>query len=128
MTPEELASSLRGDPALRGIRLLVLHGSRARGEAGARSDWDLGYLADPGADLGALAVVITSTVRSDGVDLVDLATASALLRYRTARDGVLLLEREPDTFLGFRLEATRFWCDVEPIVRAAHDDVLGALA
>ncbi len=102
--------------------------ARARGEAGPRSDWDLGYLADPGADLGALAVAITSTLRSDRVDLVDLATASALLRYRTARDGVLLLEREANTFLRFRLEATRFWCDVEPVVRAAHDDVLRALA
>ncbi|MGH3931996.1 MAG: type VII toxin-antitoxin system MntA family adenylyltransferase antitoxin [Pseudonocardiaceae bacterium] len=127
MTPDELATSLRGAPALRDIRLLVLHGSRARGEAGPRSDWDLGYLAAPGADLAALAVAITSTLRSDRVDLVDLATASALLRYRAARDGVLLLEREPDTFLGFRLEATRFWCDVEPIVRAAYDDVLGML-
>jgi predicted nucleotidyltransferase len=128
VTPDELAISLRGDPALRDVQLLVLHGSRARGEAGPRSDWDLGYLADPCADLGALAVAITSTLRSDRVDLVDLATASALLRYRTARDGILLLEREPNTFLRFRLEATRFWCDVEPVVRAAHDDVLRALA
>ncbi|MGH3753919.1 MAG: nucleotidyltransferase domain-containing protein [Pseudonocardiaceae bacterium] len=78
MTPDELATSLRGDPALRDVRLLVLHGSRA-GEAGSRSDWDLGYLTDPGADLGALAVAITSTLRSDRVDLADLATASALL-------------------------------------------------
>ncbi|MGH3943195.1 MAG: hypothetical protein ACRDTG_32145 [Pseudonocardiaceae bacterium] len=62
------------------------------------------------------------------ISLVDLAKTSALLRYRTARDGVLLLEREPNTFLEFRLEATRFWCDVEPVVRAAHDDVLGMLA
>lgn len=128
MTPDELATRLRGDPALRHVRLLVLHGSRARGEAGPRSDWDLGYLADPGADLDALAVAITSTLRSDRVDLVDLATASALLRYRTARDGVALLEREPNTFLRFRLEVTQFWCDVEAVVRAAHDDVLRALA
>lgn len=127
MTPDELATRLRGDPALRDIRLLVLHGSRARGEAGPGSDWDFGYLADPGADLGALAVAITSMLRTDRVDLVDLATTSALLRYRTARDGVLLLEREPDTFLQFRLEVTLFWCDVEPVVRAAYDDVLGAL-
>lgn len=107
--------------------MLVLHGSHARGEAGPRSDWDLGYLADQDTDLGVLAVTITSALRSDRVDLVDLAMASALLRYRTARDGVALVEREADTFLRFRLEATRFWCDVEPVMRAAYDDVLHSL-
>lgn len=110
-----------------GVQLLVLHGSRGRSDATERSDWDVGYLAVPGTDIGELGAVITSTIGSDLVDLVDLASASALLRYRAARDGVALLEREPGSFLRFRLESAQFWCDVEPVVRAAHADLLAAL-
>ena len=33
-----------------GLRLLVLHGSRARDDARKDSDWDFGYLADEGFD------------------------------------------------------------------------------
>jgi predicted nucleotidyltransferase len=36
------------------LRLLLLYGSRARGDAHARSDWDFGYLADPEFDALAL--------------------------------------------------------------------------
>ena len=53
---------------------------------------------------------MTTLVRllgTETVDIVDLAHASALLRFRAARDGVKLLERVPDTFLSFRLEAAR---------------------
>lgn len=127
MTPDELARRLSGDAVAGDVRLLVLHGSQARGDATARSDWDVGYLAEPGADIGMLGAVITSELGTDLVDLADLASASALLRYRAARDGTALLEREPELFLRFRLEATQFWCDVEPVVRAAHRDLLAAL-
>ena len=43
---DEALSALRQVAARQsGLQLLVLFGSRARGEATARSDWDLGYLA-----------------------------------------------------------------------------------
>ena len=38
------------------LRLLVLHGSRARGDARPDSDWYLGYLAEPGFDPDGLLV------------------------------------------------------------------------
>ena len=66
-------------------------------------------------------------VGTDAVDLADLTTASALLRFRAARDGVALLERPPGAFLQFRLEAVRFWCDAGPVIRTAQADVLAAL-
>jgi predicted nucleotidyltransferase len=34
-----------------GLDLLIVFGSRARGDGHAHSDWDSGYLATPGADL-----------------------------------------------------------------------------
>jgi predicted nucleotidyltransferase len=122
-----LADRLRDDVATTDVELLVLHGSRARGDATPASDWDLAYVDDPNLDVIGLTLAITAALGSDLVDLVDLATASALLRYRAGRDGIALIERTPEAFLDFRLEATFFWCDVEPVVRAAHRDVLAAL-
>lgn len=112
---------------LPGMRLLVLHGSRARGDAGPRSDWDLGYLADDRLDPAALLLRVTMVVGTDAVDLADLADASALLRFRAARDGVPLFERPAGAFCEFQLDAVRFWCDAGPVIRAAQADVLAAL-
>lgn len=110
-----------------GLRALVLHGSRARNQAAPHSDWDFGYLADDNTDVAMLHTRITEILGTDAVDLVDLSTASALLRFRAARDGVALFELEPGSFLEFRETATRFWCDVEPVLRKAYADVLAAL-
>lgn len=112
---------------LSGLRLLLLHGSRARGEAGARSDWDCGYLADEQLDPTALHLGLSAALGTDAVDLVDLARASALLRFRAARDGVPLLEHPAGAFEDFQLDATLFWCDAGPTIRAAQDDVLAGL-
>ena len=132
MEPAELSAALADDPAVAGVGVLALHGSRARGDAAPTSDWDLAYLADdregaPPPDPVALAVALTRVLETDDVDLVDLAAASALLRFRAARDGVLLLEARPEAFLDFRLEAVRFWCDAGPVIRAAQADVLASL-
>lgn len=129
MEPAELFTALADDPAVAGVGVLALHGSRARGDAAAGSDWDLAYLADdhdgtPSPDPVALLVALTRVL---GTDDVDLATASALLRFRVSRDGMLLHEARPEAFLDFRLEAVRFWCDAGPVIRAAQADVLASL-
>ncbi len=126
MIPEDLVAWLDASE-LAGLRLLVLHGSRARGDAGPLSDWDFGFLADDGLDVALLHARLTVAVGTDAVDLVDLARASALLRFRAARDGVLLFEAAEAEFHRFQLEAVRFWCDAGPVIRAAHEDILAAL-
>jgi predicted nucleotidyltransferase len=108
-----------------GLDLLVLFGSRARGDAIATSDWDFGYLGEVDAD--ALLLALVDTLGTDRVDLVDLARAGGLIRYRAARDGRPLVERREGSFERFRLEAITFWCDVEPILRAGYADVLAEL-
>jgi hypothetical protein len=92
-----------------------------------KSDGDLAYLAEPGLDVLGLNLALTTVLGTDLVDLVDLATATGLLRYRATRDGLVLVERGADVLSAFRLEATLFWCDVEPVVRAAQGRVLSAL-
>ncbi|MGH3585124.1 MAG: type VII toxin-antitoxin system MntA family adenylyltransferase antitoxin [Pseudonocardia sp.] len=127
MQPDRIAAQLRTHPAMDGVQVLVLHGSRAREEAAEGSDWDFGVLTDGTTDLAALSVALTLVLRTEAVDLVDLERASALLRYRAARDGVVLVERREGAFRDFRLDAVQFWCDAGPVIRAAQNDVLAAL-
>lgn len=110
-----------------GLALLVLFGSRARGDAAAHSDWDFGYLSDGSVDPLAITAVLAEAVGSERLDVVDLARAGGLLRFRAARDGVLLYEAQPGVFDGFRFDAARFWFDAEPVLRPGYDAVLERL-
>lgn len=107
-----------------GLTLLLLHGSRSRGQEHAGSDWDLGYRGD--ADPATLLDAVASALGTDAVDLVDLDRATSLLRYEAARDGVALYT-SGDAYRDFVLEATRFWCDAGPVIRRAQQDVLAGL-
>jgi predicted nucleotidyltransferase len=110
-----------------GLDVLMLFGSRGRGDAHPRSDWDFGYLAAPEIDAASLLAAIVEIVGSDRVDVVDLRNASALLRYRAARDGRLVFEARPRLAERFRLDAAEFWCDVAPIVQREYERVLADL-
>jgi len=111
-----------------GLRLLVLFGSRARGDATARSDWDLGYRGDASLDREGLLADVVAAVGTEAVDLVDLDRASGLVRFRAARDAIVVCEATGGTFAEFWFEAVSYWCDMGPIIRAGYDDVLTELA
>lgn len=110
-----------------GLRLLVLHGSRARGDHRTDSDWDFGYLAHSAFDPDSFIAILSASL-GDAIDLADLSRASALLRFKAAADGMLLYESEPGTWDGFRLEAVAAWCDMEPVLTRAYDAELSRLA
>ncbi len=124
------------DPTLRdglaaatlpGLDLLVLFGSRARGDARTASDWDFAYLGTSALDRDALADALTRATGSDAVDIVDLAKAGGLLRYRVARDGQVVAETRPGIFERFWLDAVTFWCDAAPVLGPAYEGVLERL-
>ncbi len=125
-TPE-LARAVALAHSTPGLDLLILFGSRARGDARSGADWDFGFLARDGADVPGLLAGLIEAVGNDRVDLADLARASGLLRYRAARDGRLLFESSRGRYDRFRLEAIRFWCDVGPMLQRGYDEVLEAL-
>ena len=110
-----------------GLDLLILFGSRARGDARPGADWDFGYLADGAADVPGLIAVLVEALGSDRVDLVDLRRASGLLRYRAACDGLLLHEAAAGLVDRYRLQAVQFWCDNAPAFERGYDEVLEAL-
>jgi predicted nucleotidyltransferase len=119
--PERLTAVVRVVP---GLQLLVLHGSRARGTSHDRSDWDFAYVGEETLDPDALLATLNEAIGTDAVDLADLAEGSALLRYRVARDGIVVHEATPGTFDTFRLDAIHTWCDMEPVLTPLYDKVL----
>jgi len=110
------------------LRLLVLFGSRARGEATTRSDWDLGYLGDTPLDREGLLADLVVAVGTEAIDLVDLDRASGLVRFRAARDAVVVFEASAGAFAKFWFDAVSYWCDMGPIIRAGYDGVLAELS
>ena len=108
-----------------GLELLVLHGSRARGEAHERSDYDLAYLGD--LDRGDLDDALARALGTD-VDLGDLASAGAVFRRDVASQGLPLHERVPGAFLTFRERALSEWADLQPLLTRVHREVLDEVA
>lgn len=109
------------------LDLLLLFGSRGRGDAAPNADWDFGYLSNGAVDAAALLAALSAAVGSERIDLVDLAHTSGLLRYRAARDGILVYEAKPGACNRFRFEAARFWFDAEPVLRPGYDAILERL-
>lgn len=107
-----------------GLQMLLLHGSRARNEAHAHSDWDFAYEADAAFDPDALLAALADTLHVDRIDLVDLDRVGALLRHRVARDHVVLFERTPGRVDRFWLNAVHTWCDLAPVLEPLYARVL----
>lgn len=95
------------------IKLLVLFGSRARGDADHSSDWDFALLCDEerykqhrgeGWSLLHLWGVIQTAykLKDDEMDVVDLKECSDLLAHSVVRESKLLYEEEPGLFDSFR--------------------------
>jgi predicted nucleotidyltransferase len=123
-TPDAIDLAARVAARHPAIDLLLLFGSRARGDARETSDWDFGYLGRPGLDPDQLLADITSAISANDVDLVDLARAGGQLRFRAARDGVVVLERRAGAYEEFAIAAASFWCDAEPVLREAYERLL----
>lgn len=111
----------------RGLRLLLLHGSRARDDHSVHSDWDFGYLGDGDVDADGLLAALVTALGTDKIDLVDLERAGGLLRYRAARDGRILFESTDGVADRFVWDAVSFWCDAGPVLHTGYDDVLARL-
>ena len=99
-----------------GVRLLALHGSRARGDHRPDSDWDFAFIPGPDTDELGLGAALVKLLGTDAVDLCRLDTAGGLLRFRVAREGRLLFESAPGAWEAFVFEAARFWAEAGPIL------------
>jgi predicted nucleotidyltransferase len=105
-----------------GVALLVLFGSRARGNERADSDLDLGALrADRRPmNLGELGRLQSDLESWSGLDaeVVDLARADALVRFEMVSDGRPLHEAEPGLWTDFVARTLIDHDDIAPFVAA----------
>lgn len=96
------------------LKMLILFGSRARGDTHGKSDWDFAALYDEeiretfcnnrGFAWFEVPGIIEEffSINSDNIDIVELNRASPLIAHFVARDGKLLYEKEPGEFEKFK--------------------------
>jgi predicted nucleotidyltransferase len=106
--------------AVPGLRLAVLFGSTARGQARRGSDIDIGLSMAPGLDVPPLLQVSLERAAGRQVSITRLDDAPPLLRFEIGRDGVVLVEREHRAWAGFRAQAMIDWWDWAPTARMMH--------
>jgi predicted nucleotidyltransferase len=123
--PPELQQKLEAlARATSGLELLVLFGSRGRGDNRPDSDWDFAFRGTDSLDIGTFIAEIAAVIATDRLDLVDLDRAGGLLRYRAAGDGFPVYEASPRAFEQFWLDAVGFWCDARHVLEPAYDEIL----
>ncbi len=120
------------------LKLLVLFGSRARGDADENSDWDFAVLYDEelrkhyeksGLDWLRLWTVLEKVLDlpDNKVDVVDLGHCSPLLAHFVARDGTVLFEEEAGEFERFRQRALKSEAELKAYRHAVREKVRSAL-
>lgn len=111
------------------LRFAALFGSRARGDARADSDADLGLsfrTPPPLLELGGYVTELEDATgtRVDLVELEGLPSRNPLLAYRIATEGKLVYEAEAGAFDAFRALAYSMYFDAEPFLNASRQALL----
>ena len=118
------------------LKLLILFGSRARGDHAPSSDWDIAYLSDPSSEKGAtwfpgadliLTLSEHGQIPGDRIDLIDLSTCSDILAHFVAQEGQLIYEHEPGEFERFRQQSLKAPAELKQFRQTQRDKVLQAL-
>jgi predicted nucleotidyltransferase len=96
-------------------RLIIAFGSQVKGRATKMSDHDFGVLKDGPLTLDErtdITFYISKKMHTneDQIDLVDLSTASPILKFEVARSGKLI-EGEPFDFVRFKVRAMKEYQD-----------------
>lgn len=110
------------------VRLAVLFGSMARGQATRRSDVDLGVSVEP--DTSAVrrrATVELERAVGRSLDIVFLEDAPPLLRFEISKDGVLLFQNEDHLWTDFKARAMVEWWDWKPLAKRIEEAAIRRL-
>ena len=122
---ERLRQSIASLPE---VRLAVLFGSTARGQARPQSDVDLGVLLDPDTpDVRFKAEIELGKAAGQSVDVVFLNQAPPLLRFEIAKEGVLLHQDQDHLWTDFKTRAMLDWWDWAPIAKRIEDALIQRL-
>ncbi|MTF38319.1 type VII toxin-antitoxin system MntA family adenylyltransferase antitoxin [Cyanobacterium aponinum] len=98
------------------IKMVILFGSRARGDINDKSDWDFAILCDREIAAKTFKNKVSSwfaysidlneifDLKTERIDVVDLNSCSDFIAHYIARDGVLIYEKNEGEFEHFRRE------------------------
>ncbi len=103
------------------LKLIILFGSQATGNAGKTSDTDIAVLGDRPLTLDERSELEEKyanrfSVSEEMIDLVDLSIAPPILRYQVAQSGKLLHGSEED-FIRFKVLAWKQYLNTEKFRR-----------
>lgn len=101
-----------------GLQMVVLFGSRARGEAHPRSDTDIAVFAGEKKSLRELSemqIEFAEMFRIKNPELVDLSGMAPLFLKQVADDGKILYERKPGIFDEFQIYAFKRYVEAKPL-------------
>jgi predicted nucleotidyltransferase len=100
------------------VRLAVLFGSTARGQARKGGDVDLGLLLEPDTQEGRLKTLEELERAVDRkIDVALLNEVKPALGLEITRNGILLFEREEGLWTDFRVRAMVAWWDWAPYAK-----------
>ncbi|MFB2982023.1 nucleotidyltransferase domain-containing protein [Microseira sp. BLCC-F43] len=117
------------------LKMLVLFGSRARGDTHAKSDWDFAAIYDEEkrkdciGDNGWAWFEVPQglgevfKINSDEIDVVELNRCSSLIAHFVARDGKLIYESEPGEFDKFKQNALMSESELKQIERDLRNKI-----
>ncbi len=105
-----------------GLRLVVLFGSVARGVARADSDADLAVLGGDSWSALELGSALAALLGREP-HVVDLASASELLRFEVASAGIPLYEAERYAWARFQADAALDYFDLAPVIELCAEGV-----
>jgi uncharacterized protein len=117
------------------LKFLVLFGSRARGDAYERSDWDFAIFCDEeerkkviaDQEYGFLevhnAIEDCFAINGEYMDVVDVMRCSTLIAHYVARDGRLLYERDIGTFEQFCKQSLMSELELKILQRGLREKV-----
>ena len=117
------------------LKMLVLFGSRARGDTHAKSDWDFAALFDEESrkihvanntwKLLEVPQIIGEVfnLNSDQIDVVELNNCSHIITHFVAKDGKLIYEKEQGEFERFRQKALKSEIEIKAIRKSLRQKV-----
>ncbi len=117
------------------LQMLILFGSRARGEHRPDSDWDLAishdetnrqtHIKEISNDYLTSLSILSELfeINRDLIDLIELDRCSPLMKYQVARDGKLIYEKNTGDFLKFRVRAWKEYADTAKFRKIQKDSI-----
>ena len=122
---EQLRPVIPGAPA---AALAYLFGSRAEGNVGPLSDYDIAVLLDRDADHEAARLQLTRQIRrqlqAEEIDLVLLNEAPVELAFNVIANGKLIYQRDLGTRVEYEATVMSRYYDLLPMLRAQRQDIL----